>query len=179
MIIKKQPFHAPVHFFVDEASYFITSAIYQRRHLLTPDLKSQLLTILQQEFQKYRWQLHHWVILNNHYHILGVSDQGADLSRLMQSIHSKSAVFISQVTHCEKPVWWNFWDYCPRNEIEYLTRLNYLWMNPIKHGYVTDLKAYPGSSFQVALENLGQENLIKQFREYPYQKVAAEIYDDF
>jgi len=48
----------------------ITGAIYLKRHLLAKDdLKTELLTLIKQTFQAKGWQLHHWVILNNHYHL--------------------------------------------------------------------------------------------------------------
>ena len=70
----------------------------------------------------------------------------------------------------EKPIWWNYWDYCPRNERDYYIRLNYLYNNPIKHGLVTNLLDYPYSSFHSFLKQHGRKDLIKQFREYPEYK---------
>jgi len=45
-----------------------------------------------------------------------VSRKGTDLSKIMGRIHSHSATKIRSATHCELPIWWNYWDYCPRNE---------------------------------------------------------------
>jgi len=118
--------------------------------------------------------------LDNHYHLMGKSRRGKDLSAIFQSIHSRFAIEIHQTTHCEKPVWWNYWDYCPRNEEDYMTRLNYLFYNPIKHGYVNDLKEYAFSSFHAQLEELGRAQLVRQFRDYPnYKKlVLCEAKED-
>jgi putative transposase len=84
----------------------------------------------------------------------------------MRHLHATSAAFIHQTTRCDLPVWWNFWDYCPRDEKDYRVRQNYLFNNPIKHGYVTDLKHYPYSTFHHRLEVLGRESLARQFREH-------------
>jgi putative transposase len=57
------------------------------------------------------------------------------------------------------------------NELKPLyIRLNYLFNNPIKHGYVTNLTDYPYSSFHLMLQKQGREALIKQFKEYPEYK---------
>jgi len=165
-MLKHQIF-APNHLFIDDMPYFITGAIYLKRHLLAKDdLKTELLTLIRQTFQAKGWQLHHWVILNNHYHLLGMSRKGRDLTNIIREIHSKSAQWIRQTTQCETPVWWNYWDYCPRDEQDYLIRLNYLLTNPVKHGYVNDLHDYPFSSFHNLFNHVGKETLVKQFHDY-------------
>jgi putative transposase len=159
--------HNPVHLFLDDTLYFITAAIYEKRSLLAaPALKMMLRDTLQTVFSDYNWQLHHWVILDNHYHLLGQSRQGKDLSRLMHDIHFISAVEIHKNIDSKGRVWWNYWDYCPRNEQDYMTRQSYLLYNPVKHGYVTDLKNYPYSSFHEAFMKLGHDGLMEQFRRY-------------
>lgn len=120
-----------------------------------------------------------WVILDNHYHLLGVSDKGDDLSKIFRKIHSLSSRFIQSHCLCELPVWWSFRDYCPRDEKDYLTRLNYLLINPVKHGYSDNLYNYPFSSFHQRVAQSGRENLVKQFRDNAgYQKLVLEE-DDF
>jgi putative transposase len=172
-MIKRNP-HAPAHLFVDDTFYFVTGAIYQKRPLLAdPELKRKLLELFKEYFQKYDWELHHWVILDNHYHLMGYSRKGKELSHIFRSVHSRSGIMISQATHCAKPVWWNYWDYCPRNEKDYFIRLNYLLTNPIKHGYVSNLHDYPFSSFHPTLAEIGREDLVKQIRDYPDYKTLV------
>jgi len=178
-MLKRHP-HTPAHLFIDDTSYFITGAIYNKRSLLLhSDLKYQLLSIIQESFQLLNWELYHWVILDNHYHLLGMSHKGTDLSKIMGRIHSRSSTLIRKVTRCDLPVWWNYWDYCPRDETDYFTRLNYLLMNPIKHGYVDNLNDYPFSSFHLLLNEVGKDDCVKQFRTYPeYEELLIEE-DDF
>ncbi len=174
--------HTPAHLFLDDTTYFITGAIHQKRPLLAaPELKQQLLEQMKQYFARYNWQLHQWIILDNHYHLIGKSVNGKDLTAIMQNIHRASASFVIRATGCEKPVWWNYWDYCPRDEDDYWVRTNYLLYNPVKHGYVTDLNAYPFSSFKTVFEELGRENLVKQFQKYAGYKelVMKETNDDY
>jgi putative transposase len=178
--LMQQSKHTPIHFFYDNTSYFITAAIYNKRPLLADEqIKVELLRLIQKSFLEKGWKLEHWVILNNHYHLLAHSNKGEDLTKIIKTIHAQSGFFISKKTNCEKPVWWNYWDYCPRDEKEYLIRLNYLLNNPIKHDYVTNLNDYPFSSFQSYLNQIGRTNLVKQFYENTEHNKLEIEEDDF
>ncbi|GBC61094.1 hypothetical protein DENIS_2054 [Desulfonema ishimotonii] len=166
--------HAPTHLFADNSPYFITGAVYGKRSLLkSGHLKSGLIELFRGYFEKYGWELHHWVILDNHYHILGKSLKGKDLSAIIRNVHRVSAIRIHRETGCEKPVWWNYWDYCPRGEREYMTRANYLLFNPVRHGYVSNLRDYPFSGFNRLYEEQGRGALVNQFRDYPDYKTIV------
>jgi putative transposase len=172
--------HNPAHLFVDNTTYFITGAIYQKRSLLLdPFLKERIIELIRLYFERYQWELYHWVILNNHYHILGKSRQGKDMPLIFRGIHSVSGKIILNKTNCFKPVWWNYWDYCTRNEEDYFTRLNYLLYNPVKHGYTNNLNDYPFSSFHKLMMEVGREKLAYQFKEYPNYKtlILSETVD--
>lgn len=174
--------HTPSHLFMDDTPYFITGAIYLKRPLLsTPSLKYRLFELIQWYFDKYEWDLHHWVILDNQYHLLGKSRKGKDMPLIIQGIHRVSSKNIRNEKNVAKPVWWNYWDYCPRNEEYYLTRLNYLLYNPVKHGYTTNRTHYLFSSFNKLISKLGRERLVRQFREYPAYRsmVLSENVDDY
>ena len=170
----------PAHLFLDNTPYFITAIIYQKRHLLAKDdVKYYLLSVIKESFANKGWILNDWVILNNHYHLLVVSNKGKDLSKIMSRIHMLSAQFICKELNAEKPIWWNYWDYCPRNERDYFVHLNYLFNNPVKHGYVANLLDYPFSSFSQLLEMQGRDNLVNQFRGYSEYKCLQLVEDDF
>ena len=78
----------------------------------------------------------------------------------------KSGQLIRKTQANYKHIWWNYWDYCPRDENDYLVHLNYLLLNPIKHGYTDNLNDYPFSSFHQLLAETGREALTKQFTHY-------------
>ena len=166
--------HAPAHLFLNNTPYFITGAIYLKKHLLQASAtKSMLLETIRHIFNRYRWELHHQVILHNHYHLMGKSRNGKDLSKIIRSIHSISAIEIRKVTEYDLNVWWNYWDYCPRDVVDYYNHLNYMFYNPIKHGLVKNLREYPFSSFIELYENVGREKLALQFSEYPDYRTMA------
>lgn len=177
---KKNYRHNPPHIFMDNTPYFITAAIYQKRPLLQNlVLKEHLLNSIKHYFDYYQWALHHWVILDNHYHLLGQSQKGKDLVNIMTQIHSVSGYHIKQATQTQQRIWWNYWDYCPRDEKDYLVRLNYLLINPIKHGYTNNLNDYPFSSFHQSLAEKGREQLMKQFKDHTEHKKLILPEDDF
>lgn len=177
---KKHRLHNPPHIFLDETIYFLTAAIYKKRPLLqSAVLKWRLLELIDKTLGDFGWELWHWVILDNHYHLLVKSAKGGDLSRIFRLIHGISGFCIKQVVRAENPIWWNYWDYCPRDEADYFKHLNYLFNNPLKHGYVTDLNHYPFSSFHRYLAEQGKDGLVKQFREYDGYKGLELVEDDF
>jgi putative transposase len=90
----KREIHRPAHLLLDNQAYFITGSIYKKRHLLEDDLKGDLIDLMQQEFNYCHWSLNHWVILNNHYHIMAHSNKGEDLPKIIGRVHFKSGQLI-------------------------------------------------------------------------------------
>ncbi len=177
-MLKKQA-HRPAHLLLDDSPYFITASTHEKRPLLTNTIKIQLLELMRQEYESCQWRFEHWVILNNHYHILVHSNKGNDLSKIIGRIHFKSGQIIRETYPNYKHIWWNYWDYCPRDENDYLVRLNYLLLNPIKHGYTDNLNDYPFSSFHQSLVKTGREKLMKQFKGHTEYKNLILPEDDF
>jgi putative transposase len=167
MVDKSTCVDKPAHSYVDDAPYFITAATHQHQKLLDDENKAYLRDILHTVFAEYGWTLDAWVILDNHYHLLGNSRKGRDLTRIINKIHNQTAQRINQrfpPRHRASPyIWCNYWDYNPRNEREYNARLCYLLNNPRQHGYVERLQDWPWSSF-AATSKLRE--LFEQHREY-------------
>lgn len=177
---KKDYLHNPTHIFIDDAFYFLTASIYMKRHLLqSPELKWGLLDVMKSTFDRIAWEFQHWVILDNHYHLIVKSRKGDDLGRIMKQIHSISGFNIKCATQAKNPIWWNYWDYCPRDEADYYKHLNYLFNNPVKHAYVSNLNDYAFSSFRDYFEQQGRETLAAQFRTYNEYKTLFIAEDDF
>jgi putative transposase len=161
---------SPVHYYLDDTPYFITAATYQHQRLLNDELKNQLQGLLHQVYAEYRWQLHAWVILDDHYHLLATSRVGRDVTKIIGKTHNQMAQAINAIyppsQREQEQVWWNYWDYCPRGEKDYNIRLCYLLNNPYKHGYVERLQEWPWSSFHQLFEEQGEGVLRGLFREH-------------
>jgi len=162
----------PAHIYADNTAYFISASTWEHRKLLDDECKTRLTELLHEVFDEYSWVLKDWVILDNHYHLLCCSKVGKDMSKMINKIHGLSAQFINTKRNNKDKVWCNYWDYCPRDERDYNTRLCYLLNNPYKHGYVESLHDWFWSSFHQHYQKIGDENLRDLFLEYPdYRKI--------
>jgi putative transposase len=136
--------HNPPHLLLDNTYYMVTGGTYQRlRHFREHEDKKLLLEIIRESCQIFRWQLKEWVILDNHYHLILRSYKGRDLQSLFGRIHRKSSNLLKRKKTFTAPrIWWNYWDTCIRGEKDFFKRINYVYYNAVKHGYVTDLANY-------------------------------------
>jgi putative transposase len=165
----------PIHIYQDNTPYFITASTFEHQKLLNDTNKTYLQTLLHEVFTEFSWQLEHWVILDNHYHLLCQSKYGKDLRKIINKIHNLNAQKIKREQEINGKVWSNYWDYCPRNDKEYNTRLCYLLNNPYKHGYVEDLHDWKWSSFHQYFKQQGEIKLKQQFREFTeYRELELE-----
>ncbi len=70
----------------------------------------------------------------------------------------------------------NYWDSCMTYERSYFTRLNYVYFNSVKHGYVLHPKEYPFGSYFYRYERFAKE--LKELEcKYPFERVNVK--DDF
>jgi len=172
--------HNPYHIYTDDTFYFITGAILHHAPLLGPSshkqhLQEQLLELA----LAYDLDLKAWIILDNHYHILFHLTIGENLSSFIRSLHTRTAVTFNQWDNqAGRQVWWNYWDWCIRNEQDYWHHFNYIHYNPIKHGCVQQLRDWPYSSLFTYLETEGREWVDDCWRSYPVREFQVEN-DDF
>ncbi len=133
-MIHRHP-HTPLHIYLNNAEYFVTAGTYNKQPLFdTCTKKSLLRDLLKDCVQRFAVKLHAWVILDNHYHLLMRVVDKDDLTKFIKSLHGQSAIQINKLDRLSgRKVWWNYWDYCPRNKQQFYTRFNYIHINPIKH----------------------------------------------
>jgi putative transposase len=181
MEIYKTYKHNPPHLFRPNSKYFITGAIYQKRTLLQSDeAKRKLIRSLKQGFNSNGWKIEDWVALNNHYHLMADSpDNLKSLPGIMRDIHKFTAMWIRKniqdAAGVEK-IWWNYWDTCITYERSYLTRLNYIWYNPQKHGVIENAEEW---AFGSLYHRIREEDLYVNKLRYRYPFDSVKVYDDF
>jgi putative transposase len=177
-ILKKYK-HNPPHLFLDNTYYMITSGTYKKLpHLRKDDDKKLLLEVIKESCEKFRWRLKDWVILNNHYHLMLKSFKGKDLKNLLGRIHRKSSNLLKRKNKImSSRIWWNYWDTCIRGESDFFKRINYIYYNPVKHGYVADPVDYKWSSFEDFLGRNEEEKIKEQLQKYSFEDLRIE--DDF
>jgi len=141
--------HAPAHLFLPRATYIVTAATLRHQPLFDGAVKRDyLLNTLHGEAQRFEWSLQAWAVLSNHYHFVASAPKDADsLMKLIKAIHSRTAVWLNRFDHApQRKVWFQYWDTCLTYERSYLSRLNYVNHNPVKHGLVADASEYPWCS---------------------------------
>jgi putative transposase len=161
--------HVPPHLFLDEAIYFVTCATYQNARVINTDEKKRIvLNSLVEVLTTYDIGLHAWVILDNHYHTLFQVKNAKTIPPMFQKVHGKSSFEINRIDgiRCRK-VWYNYWDECVRDERDYFNKLNYIHLNPVKHGYVENVDDYEFSSYRAYIEANGEGWINDVLLRYP------------
>ena len=142
----KKPWpHAPIHKMSEHGVYIVTAGTLQKVRLFhdVPRLdllEFKLLTLA----EKYHWQIEAWAVFSNHYHLVcrGCPDS-ADLGKYLKHLHSDTARELNRLDHAEgRQVWHNFRETKLTFEKSYLTRLNYVHQNAVRHGLVLVANQY-------------------------------------
>jgi putative transposase len=170
-VYKTRP-NTPPHWFVPNAIYMVTGAVLYKQPLLNSAEKlAYFCETLIERAKMAGWLLEAWFVMQNHHHFMARSPENAQsLKSLIQAVHSISAKFINRVDGTPgRQVWYNYWDSCIQSERSYRARLNYVIMNPVKHGLVQHPAEYQFSSYHWFYENVEPD-----FR----QVVMAESVDD-
>ena len=91
-------------------------------------------------------ELHAWVVLPEHFHIM-VDPAKSTISKVMQRVKLSLSMNYRKRHHLSGGIWQNrFWDHVIRDERDYWNYLNYIHLNPVKHGMVKRAHDYPHSS---------------------------------
>lgn len=141
--------------------YFFTVVTYERMPILTIPENLQL---LKQAFERVRqsrpFKLIAIVVLPDHMHSLwSLPEEDDDFStrwRLIKTYFSKSYmgsctsdITLSRRSKNEKTIWQRrFWEHLIRDNDDLAQHLDYIHLNPVKHGFVTSPEDWPYSSFR-------------------------------
>ncbi len=138
-------------------TYFFTVNLLDRdRPLLV-----QHIDLLRQSVRRVRelmpFHIDAWVVLPEHLHTLWTLPEGdADFPRRWQAIKmafservaAGEALSASWRSRGERGIWQRrYWEHTIRNDRDYAIHMDYIHFNPVKHGLVTEVAAWPFSSF--------------------------------
>ena len=141
--------HAPVHRLDQAGAYMVTAGTYRKEFFLSSTERLGLVQdTLFELAEKLGWRLQAWAIMGNHYHFVGLSEQGAGTLREMISrLHMVTAKALNGLDGTPgRRVWYEDWDTHITFERSYLVRLNYVHTNPVHHGVVEAASLYPWCS---------------------------------
>jgi len=103
---------------------------------------------LKETTEKYNIQLHHVVLMGNHYHIIATATE-ENLHRAMQYLNSRIAVRYNKHVGRSGHLWGDRYRSCIVDTDEYyLACIRYIYQNPKRANIVNDLEQFPDSSFQ-------------------------------
>jgi putative transposase len=174
--------HAPIHQLAERGTYFVTGSTYQKAHHFRGAkrlrvLHRGLLTVA----ERFGWQLEAWAVFSNHYHLVAHSPgdtQGASsLSTMLSVLHVKTSGWVNKLDNAPgRQVWFNFWDTRLTHQKSYLTRLNYVHQNAVKHGLVPVACQYPWCS-AAWFERTASPAMVKSIYRFKTDKVS--VADEF
>ncbi len=142
---------------VPGATYFFTVNLHDRnRPLLTTHID-----LLRAAVRRVRtllpFHIDAWVVLPDHMHALWTLPEGdGDFPRRWQAIKmafskgiaAGEARSASRTIRGERGIWQRrYWEHTIRDDRDYAAHMDYIHFNPVKHGLVTEVAAWPYSSF--------------------------------
>jgi putative transposase len=139
-------------------TYFFTLNLLKRKDndLLVKHV-DVLKNAIKQVKQAHPFIIHAWVILPDHMHcVIELPQEDLDFAtglRLIKINFSKAlpkTEYRSQVRlkRGERGIWQRrYWEHLIRDEADYIAHIDYVHINPVKHGLVKQLKDWPYSTF--------------------------------
>ncbi len=148
--------------FLTGGTFFFTLVTFRRRYIFD---RQECRTILREVIDRVRsrhpFSVDAWVLMPDHMHCIwtlpeGDSDYSTRWSLIKSNfskqtktmLHNPEWITASKEKHRESTVWQRrFWEHMIRNDKDYQTHIDYIHYNPVKHGYVTQVKDWPFSTF--------------------------------
>jgi putative transposase len=126
--------------------WFFTVNLHHRHDDLLIRHIAELRQAVRKIKQRHPFEINAWVILPDHMHcIWTLPADDSDFSTCWQEIKK---TFTASLPHRKKTVWQKrFWEHCIRDERDYVAHMNYVYINPMKHGWVNNVIDWPYSSF--------------------------------
>ena len=104
-----------------------------------------------------------WVVLPDHMHCIWTLPAGdTDYSGRWRAIKKRFAKSLpateyrtaTMLARAERGIWQRrFWEHTIRDDKDYAAHMDYVHFNPVKHGLVTAVSAWPYSSFHACVAN--------------------------
>ena len=140
------------------ATYFFTVNLLERQgnSLLVQEIDT-LRDVVRKVKSKYPFHIDGWVVLPEHLHALWtLPADDCDYSLRWRLIKNGFSRALPKTEHLspirqaagERGIWQrHFGEHCIRDEADYQHHLDYIHINPLKHGLVSNVKDWPYSSF--------------------------------
>ena len=134
---------------VHNVPYFITCQVHTDVTLpVVAVMAAAVLDALKRIRSRWGAELHAYVVMPDHWHALITTQPPHDISRVMNSVKTRSAMAIQNRTGLAGPVWQpRFYDRVCRDAGEFGETLAYIHHNPVGAGLVESPAEWPWSSW--------------------------------
>jgi putative transposase len=143
--------------FVAGGCFFFTVNLADRRRRLLTQHIDALRVALRETQSRHPFSIDAMVVLPDHLHaVWTLPDGDADFStrwRIIKTSFSRKLavgepVSSSRAGKGERGIWQRrYWEHTIRDENDYVRHMDYVHINPVKHGLVTSVSDWPYSSF--------------------------------
>lgn len=138
---------------VSGGTYFFTLVSGRRRPILTePQSRLALRSAIEEIRESLPFSISAWVLLPDHLHcIWTLPDGDSDYSKRwgkIKTCYSRRMGALGINNRHESGLWQRrFWEHRIRDQNDLNNHINYIHINPLKHGIVTAVKDWPYSTF--------------------------------
>jgi putative transposase len=150
--------------FIAGGSFFFTVNLAERQLGLLTDHVDELRAAFRRARRDHPFTTDAMVVLPDHLHVVWTLPDGdADFAtrwRLIKSAFSRDSMLgerisASRAARGERGIWQRrYWEHTIRDESDFERHIDYVHINPVKHGLVTRVRDWPYSSFH-RMVNLG------------------------
>ncbi|WP_026016727.1 REP-associated tyrosine transposase [Catenovulum agarivorans] len=147
--------------YVEGGSYFFTVNLQDKKSQLLVEHVDLLREAVRRVKQQRPFTIDAWVVLPNHIHAVWTlpvgdcdySGRWREIKKRFRYLLAKSEKSSGTGSHfADSPIWQKrFWEHTIRNEADLINHINYVHINPLKHGLVCQVKDWPYSSFHRAV----------------------------
>ncbi len=149
--------------YVKGGTYFFTVNLYSRNKSYLVDHIDLLRNAVANVKQKHPFKINAWVVLPDHLHAVWTLPPGdADFSTrwreikksFTKSLPINEPLTLTQTKKGKRAIWQKrFWEHTITSQADYRHHIDYVHLNPLKHGLVSQVKDWPYSSFHRDVKN--------------------------
>lgn len=138
--------------------YFFTVNLLERKNNdLLVQQNNALKNVINTVKKAHPFIIHAWVILPEHMHcVIELPEGDSDFATRIRLIKANFSKAIPKGEHLslvrksrgERGIWQRrYWEHLIRDETDYQAHIDYVHINPVKHGLVKQVKDWPHSTF--------------------------------
>ena len=140
-------------YYVPNAIVFITQVVARRQPIFQSEQHlNLLLATIREAKERYPFRMLAYVFLPDHFHLLIRPAAPVTHTQIMHSIKPNfTKAYKQSIGINGSMIFWQkrYWDHVIRDERDFTTRMDYIHMNPVRHGLVRRPEEWPHSSFLV------------------------------